>query len=465
LSETEAGRPEREAALFPRLTEEQLAALSGYGAEMRFAPDAVVFAEGAPESAFFVVLEGRLKVTRQVDGDPVLLVIHEPGDFTGALSMLTGDQSIASGYALGASRMRRIDADDFRRMLAEQPDLGGFILAAMARRRPDADTMRIERDKLASLGKMAAGLAHELNNPASAAQRAASELRTTLDRLETATADLVCLLPPGACWSRLVQAVAAAETAAQDPPAALSPLERSDREDEVANWLDSRNVPNAWDVAPALVAAGLAPQSLAALVPPAAFAPAVVWAASRLAADELLRAVAQSVGRIAELVSAVKSYSYMDRAPGQSVDIPAGIENTITILAHKWRKRGIVIERAYAPDLPRVEGFGGELNQVWTNLIDNAIDACPDSGGRIEITADREDGTSIVVTVTDNGSGISPEDQRRIFEPFFTTKEPGKGTGLGLDISYRIVTGHHHGNIRVSSHPGETRFEIRLPIR
>jgi signal transduction histidine kinase len=244
---------------------------------------------------------------------------------------------------------------------------------------------------------------------------------------------------------------------------ALDHLERSDREDEMAQWLDAEGVPLAWDLAPTFVTAGLDLKWLGEFIeklPPESHADALSWLESRLGLKLLVAQVDQSTGRIVELVKAIKSYSYMDQAPTQEVDIHEGIESTLTMLGHKLRNVELI--RQFDRSLPRITAFGSELNQVWTNLIDNAIDAV-NGEGRICIGTFLEH-DQIVVEIVDNGPGIPPEVQSHMFEPFFTTKSVGSGTGLGLVLSNRIVADRHSGEIEFESRPGETRFKVRLPI-
>jgi signal transduction histidine kinase len=246
--------------------------------------------------------------------------------------------------------------------------------------------------------------------------------------------------------------------------APLSPLARSDRTDTVAAWLDARGVADAWDVAPALVDAGLdVPwlEGLAARVPPGALDAAMAWLAATTTANQLIELVERSSERISELVRAVKEYSYMDQAPKQEIDIHDGLENTLIMLGYKL-KHGVTVVRDYDRTLPRLCAYGGELNQVWTNLIDNAVDAMR-GRGELRVRTARDNG-SVLVEIGDSGAGIPPDVQPRIFEPFFTTKEVGAGTGLGLDVVWRIVVNRHHGSVRVESVPGDTRFQVRIPL-
>ncbi len=453
-----------EDVLFPKLPPDQIECLLPYGQEVRLEPGDTLFREGEPESEFFVIREGEVRITKAVAGAETTLRVHGAGEFTGALSIFQGTDSIATGRAVSPCRLLRVDREGFGALLTACPEIAVTMLLAMAERRPEAETMTRQREKLAALGKLSAGLAHELNNPAAAARRAAADLRETLRRLNPLTLKLgeLCLTPDVRAWLTgfAEEMMARGQSAASDDVLACS-----DAEDAVGDWLDVRGIPDGWELAPALVGAGLDPGGLDALagrVGDAALPDTLAWLAAAAAADDLARQVEGSAGRISELVGAIKSYSYMDRAPTQDVDVHEGLDSTLTILGHKLK--AIKVVKNYDRTLPRLAAFGGELNQVWTNLIDNAADALDGQGrGTLTVRTARE-GKYALVEIADDGPGIPEDIQARVFEPFFTTKGVGKGTGLGLDISYRIVVDRHHGELCVESRPGDTRFQARLPL-
>jgi signal transduction histidine kinase len=315
-----------------------------------------------------------------------------------------------------------------------------------------------EREKLAALGQLSAGLAHELNNPAAAVRRAADQLSTALDSLQARTLRLGRL----ALTPEQIEALKTARRTASATPPELDPLTRGDREDAIAFRLEDLGLPDAWELAPDLVAAGLdVPdvEKLASALPAEAMADGIGWVADGVAIQGLIDDVRQGAERISTLVQAVKNYSFMDRGAVQDVDVREGLDSTLTMLKHKLGNVSII--REYDPALPSIAGHGSELNQVWTNLIDNAVDAMG-GAGKLSLRASATP-EGVEVEIGDNGPGVPLEVQERIFQPFFTTKRMGSGTGLGLDIAYRIVVNRHGGTIRVASEPGDTRFVVRLP--
>ncbi|HEX2906100.1 MAG TPA: ATP-binding protein, partial [Phototrophicaceae bacterium] len=384
------------------------------------------------------------------------------GGFSGEVPLLTNTPYIASGKAVIPTRLLRICAEDFRQMLTVCAPVNSTILPEMAKRLQAMDNNVRQYEKMSALGKLAAGLAHELNNPAAAARRTVEQLREHLDLFQSLSTQLGCLSPEE--MNALIAFRATVLAIAANAPE-LHPLTRSDREGELTDWLAARGIQESWNLAPALVAAGVQPVQLddfAAQIPPPYLGDVLGWLNALLNLNSLLYEVDQSTFRISELVKAVKSYAYMDQTPQQAINIHKGLDDTLVILRHKLGK-GIEIKRDYDVALPLIQAYGNELNQVWTNLIDNAIDALDGHGAITLQTA--ADGDQILVTIADNGPGIPLDIQPRVFEPFFTTKPMGKGSGLGLDTVYRIVVQHHHGGITLESRPGDTRFIIRLPVK
>jgi signal transduction histidine kinase len=450
----------RSTPLFSGLTDEQVGCIEP-GEVVDMAAGTVLVTQGDRCPYFFTLLGGEIRLTRSYDRQDILMGVLKPGQFSGEVTLLLDIPWMATARAGKPARLFRLAQDDFWAMLGSCRTVARQIFQSAASKMRNMEGYSQQREKLASLGTMAAGLAHELNNPASAARRAAFHLRENTDKAQT----LLCQLSEElecAEWHNLALASQDAAERLSSAPA-LDHLERSDRADPIATWLQARGVASSWELAPTFVSAAVdVPwlEELAAKLPAGSHADAFAWLEARLNLKLLLNQVEQSAGRVAELVKAVKAYSYMDQSPMQEVDIHEGIESTLTMLGHKLKN--VELRRAFDRSIPRIMGFGGELNQVWTNLIDNAIYAVNGSG-KICVGTCRED-NQVVVEIVDNGSGIPREAQSRLFEPFFTTKPVGAGTGLGLIISNRIVADRHGGEIEFESKPGETRFKVRLPI-
>jgi signal transduction histidine kinase len=448
--------------VFPRFSKEQLAVLSPYGTKRNYAEGEYLFTENDVVDSFYVVLEGKVLISRKGENETV--ATHPPGEFTGQLVNLSGKGSRHRARAALPSRILEIPARSFQHLASENPEIGDVFISALARRMRESQAWLRQQEKLAALGKLSAGLAHELNNPAAAARRAAEDLREEGLKAQRAALAHDERFTPA---QREHLAVLEREvTEGFRTPVLLGTLEQSDREDELTDWLEDHGVEDGFELAPTLVAAGLDTERLDALaegpegLDDEALAGALCWLGTTLNLATLANEVGQGTGRISELVRAMKEYSHMDKSATREVDVREGLESTLTILAHKLKK-GVAVEREYAEGLPKICAHGGELNQVWTNLVDNAVDAM-NGYGKLKVKASRDGEEHVLVEITDDGPGIPREIKSRIFEPFFTTKEVGEGTGLGLDIVRRIVTGHG-GEIRVDSVPGETSFKVRLP--
>jgi signal transduction histidine kinase len=444
---------------FEGLPEDQLQWFLVRSQELRYKAGETYSREGEPADAMFVVLSGQIELRGDMAGEIVVIPLNA-GDVTGALPFSRMKNFPVSGRAVTDSRLLRFPADQFPELVQKMPELTKRLVGLMSDRIREATRFEQQRDRLASLGKLSAGLAHELNNPASAAQRATSQLRVVLKKIKDASLELGRrdLTPT---QKAEIEKLESAFTQTQEtPPDALT---ISDLEDEIDSLLRSHGLNEMWQLAADLARKNVKPEILdsvfAALDAGTARA-ALVRIAASVEIYNLLNEIESSTSRISDLVGAIKEYTYMDQAPLQNVDIVKSLENTLTIMHHKL-KHGVEVERDYERVPFLVNSFGSELNQVWTNLIDNAVDAMGGKG-QLRVRTFREDGC-VVVEIGDNGPGIPAETKAHIFEPFFTTKGVGEGTGLGLDTVQRIVK-KHRGNIQVFSKPGDTRFQVRLPL-
>jgi signal transduction histidine kinase len=431
--------------------------------ERWYEPNEVVMGVGERRVPFKLLLEGRLDGYLVADGREEHDHVHEAPTWLAAIAALSVSDARVTIRARERSRLGLIEPEEFRTLLCVTPPVFDRVLSVFGPVLQRIQGAELQREKLAALGRMSAGLAHELNNPVAAAKRTSAALSDTLDTLGGVIGEFVEAGVERTEAAGLValqrDAIARAKTSA-----AGSALDAADAEDAMGDLLDARGVPGAWQLAEPLAAAGLDAEWLeqvAALAGPALPA-AVRWVAASVTAHSLTEDLRDSTERMSALVQAIKAYTYMDRAALQEIDVHEGIDATLTILNHKLKHTHIAVEREYAPDLPRVCVYGSELNQVWTNLLDNAIDALGDSG-TIRIATAPWGGDGVEVTISDDGPGVPEEAQRQIFEPFYTTKAIGSGTGLGLDTARRIVRERHEGDLRVSSRPGATTFTVRLP--
>src|SRR5580765_2248930 len=444
---------------FADLPDDQISWFLANSQETHLAAGDTYVRQGDPADWMFVILEGQFQWRGEFGGDTVI-ASSKPGDVTGVLPFSRMKQFTVTGRALTDGRVLRFPASLFPELVQKMPELTTRLVGVMSDRIREATRSEQQRYRLASLGKLSAGLAHELNNPASAAKRATSHLRQILMKIKEASLELGKRELTPAQKSEIEKLEASFTQQDVIPPDALT---MSDLEDQIDSLLRSHGQNDLWMLAAALARRNIKPQVLeslfASLDADTARAALVRIAASAEVAG-LLNEIESSTSRISDLVGAIKEYTHMDQAPVQNVDIVKSLETTLTILNHKL-KQGVVVQRDYLRVPLLVNSYGSELNQVWTNIIDNAIDAMHGKG-ELRIRTYRDD-RCVVVEIGDNGAGIASELQPHIFEPFFTTKGVGEGTGLGLDTVQRIVK-KHRGNIQVTSKPGDTRFQVWLPL-
>jgi signal transduction histidine kinase len=445
--------------IFADLPDDQIAWFISQSQELHLKAGDSSTRQGDPADAMFVLLEGQLQGRGEIGGETVTFTINQ-GNVTGVLPFSRMKQFTVGIRAETDSRALRFPASLFPQLIQKMPELTQRLVGLMADRIRETTRLEQQRDRLASLGKLSAGLAHELNNPASAAKRASCQLRITLKKIKEASHELGRRDLTAAQKAEIEKLEASFVQQNQPPPDALT---TSDLEEHIDSLLRSHGQNDLWQLAADLARKNVKPEALEslfeALDADTARAALVRIAASVEIAD-LLNEIESSTTRISDLVLAIKEYTYMDQAPVQNVDIVKSLETTLTILNYKL-KRGVVVERDYGQVPLLVNSFGSELNQVWTNIIDNAIDAMGGKG-QLRVRTYRED-SCVVVEIGDNGPGISVQVKPHIFEPFFTTKGVGEGTGLGLDTVQRIVK-KHRGTIQVDSKPGDTRFQVRLPL-
>lgn len=454
------GRELRETFLFEDCTDEQLHWIIDQSRVEEIAAGTILFQEGALADSFWVLLHGEIVVFRTMDGREIVLErTTRPGTWSGWLP-----QFEVKPLGLGArltqdSRLLRMPREAVRQMLANGIPIMAHLLSGIMSGTKTLVGAAAQQEKLAALGRFSAGLAHELNNPAAAAKRAASDIRSALRERDLRATTLIQNLDVATVRQNLelVQEISTRK------PVRLDPLARSDAEEALVDWLDEHGVEENWELGASLLDASVTIDDLETInarVPVGMLTDAVRWLEASTTLDELSRVIETSVGRISDLVAAIKEYTFMDRDGQQEVDLHQGLDNTLLILNHELKK-GIEVVRVYDRTIPAVCAYGSELNQVWTNLIDNAAQAMGGKG-KLTITTVKE-ANDALVQITDNGPGIAKEIKGRIFDPFFTTKGVGVGSGLGLDIVRRVVK-HHGGDVAVQSEPGETTFSVRLPL-
>jgi len=454
--------------LFEALADDQLDWLAERGRAVPHAAGTRVYTEGEPATCFVVLLSGAVSLSRNVRGDDIEVSrTDQVGVYGGATQAYLGEQiqQIYNNtmHALTDVEVYELPAAELGTAMRQWFPMAMHLLEGLFIGMRNSQNAAAERERLLALGALSAGLTHELNNPAAAAVRATATLR---DKVAGMRHKLAMIADGRIDGKRLQGLVELQETAVKKAANApkRSPIDTSDLEDELGDWLDEHGVSGAWDLAPTLVAGGVELpwlEDIAESIGDMDLEPAVRWLAYTIETELLMGEIEDAVARISGLVGAAKQYSQLDRGPFQIVDVHELIDATLIMLNAKIPS-GIRVVTNYDRDLPHVPAYAAELNQVWTNLIDNAVSAMHGSGV-LTITTSQE-AQCLAVEIADTGAGIPADVRPRIFEPFFTTKPVGEGTGLGLDISYRIVVKKHHGDIRVTSTPGDTRFTVLLPL-
>jgi len=444
---------------FAELSAEDLDWVLSKASVIRVEPGEVLFREGEPADRMLVILEGELRGRRASTGADSLVFASRAGDVTGILPFSRMTHYSITGRALTPLLGLVFYTKDFPELIHRLPVVAQKLIGVLTDRVRDFTRTEQQNEKLAALGKLSAGLAHELNNPSAAARRSAGALKDCLQRLRTATHDSNLSSEDCGLLAQREEEI----RAALRPAEARDEFARVEREEAVQAWLEGHKVPEAWKLAPLLAEGNLLNEHLEgfAAISGGSLGPELMRFGTLLEMDRIAVELDHSTARISDLIKAIKEYSYMDQAPSQEVDLKHSLETTLTIMNHKL-KHGITVTRDYAADLPKLLAYGSELNQVWTNLIDNAADAMHGKG-KLLVRA-KPEGDYMLVEIGDDGPGIPAAVQSRIFEPFFTTKEVGEGTGLGLDVVHRIVK-KMHGQINVKSVPGDTRFQVRIPIK
>jgi len=451
----------RKSPLFQGLSDDELQTLMDNAKPVSLRAGEVLMKQGEAGDSAFVVVQGEFAITKQSGQSVIKIDVRNPGDVLGEMALLSQAPRSATVTAVTDCETLCISKQAFENLLSTSSTAALAVLHWVMNRLSQNDALLHQQERMAALGTLSAGLAHELNNPAAAAQRSASELNKTLIQWQSLTHEIEAQAFKENQTEWLNDLMKEA-TRRFESPVKVEALEKIDLVDQLQAWLEASEVESAWELAPALVNFGWSPESLESLKGTLFFDLALRWLSTGCAMMSLLSETREATERLSQIVRAMKSYTYLDQAPLLEVDVHEGLESTLVILQHKL-KQGVTVKREYSPSLPRIEAYASELNQVWTNIIDNASDAM-NGKGEIILRTYAED-NHVVVEIVDNGPGIPENVRPRILEPFFTTKPPGKGTGLGLHISHDIVANRHHGQLLVESQPGETKFKVVLPIK
>ena len=451
----------RKSPLFQGLSDDELQTLMDNARPVSLPAGEALMKQGEPGDSAFVVLKGEFAIHKQSGQSLIKINVRSPGDVLGEMALLSQAPRSATVTAVTDCETLCISKDAFEKLLSTSSTAALAVLHWVMTRLTQNEALLHQQERMAALGTLSAGLAHELNNPAAAAQRSASELYKTLTKWQGLTHQIeaIAFKNNQTAWLNDLMKEA---TRRYESPVKVEALEKIDLVDQLQAWLEADGVESAWELAPALVNFGWNVESLEKLKDNSSRHLAIQWLGVGCAMMSLLSETREATERLSQIVRAVKSYTYLDQAPLLEVDVHEGLESTLVILQHKL-KHGVTIKREYSVNLPRIEAYASELNQVWTNIMDNAIDAL-NGRGEIILRTYAED-NHVIVEIVDNGPGIPENIRSRIYEPFFTTKPPGKGTGLGLHISHDIVANRHHGQLLVESQVGETRFKVVLPMR
>ncbi len=454
----------RQLPIFEKVSDDRLEALLAAGRTIEIEPGLQLFTEGEPADHWWVLVDGTVDLFRTVGREEARVGQMVPGRWAGGFRAWDDDGVyLATGRGVDFGRLLQVPAADLGRLMEEWLPLAVHLVRGVFGTARTIEATVRQREALVTLGTLSAGLAHELNNPAAAAVRTVGTMGTTLDALLASLGQLA----QGAISAEQFLALEGLRERIEPPPANRTPMQVSDAEEELGEWLDDHDIEDAWTLAATLAGAGVPLswcEQAADLLPGPALEAGLSWVSGTLSVAAQLGELREATGRVSELVSAVRSYTQMDRAALQPVDVAEGLTSTMVMLGHKL-KDGVEVVRDLDPDLPRIDAYAGELNQVWTNLIDNAVDAMDGPTGRsgtLRVTTRAED-DAVVVEIADSGPGLAPEAEARAFDAFFTTKDVGKGTGLGLDIARRVVVERHHGTIELVRENQETVARVRLP--